>query len=187
MLNFICATWQHTPRAYLDAEPPRLQSYTHDERFYKTIKKMVRPPRCKKQTLEILRSMRVVMKKGKRTWRQADGGIQEKNSRLFYDIIQVLEALGLVTRNKRPAHKYMRREKDCYHLSVKILPFIGALNESFSVEKATNEFLEVEKAKIQSQKLELELLSAPLLVDMDMDTDKKDVVDCFDPAKNLFD
>ena len=60
------------------------------------------------------------------------------------------------------------------------------LNESFSVEKATNEFLKVEKAKIQSQELELELLSADEVMDMDMDTDE-DVVDCFDPAKNLFD
>ena len=138
----------------------------------------------------------VVMKKGRRTWKQADGGIHEKNSRLFYDIIQVLEALGLVTRNKRPAYDYMRRRKDCYLLSPTILPFIGALNESFSVEKATNEFLAKEMAIIKSQKLEEELLSAPL-EDMDMDTDE-DVLDClnadkdedgfncFDPAKNLF-
>ena len=150
---------------------------------------MVRTKRTFNQTLAILKSMRdVVTKKGKRIWRKADGCIPEKNSRLYYDIIQVLEALGLVTKNRRPGYVYMRRwrEEDYYFLNAEILPWLGVeLNESFSVEKATNEFLAKEMAIIKSQKLELELLSAPL-VDMDMDTDE-DVFDCFNPANNLFD
>jgi len=149
---------------------------------------MVRTKRALNQTLAILKSMRhVLTKKGSCIWKQADGGIQENNLRLFYDIIQVLEALGLVTKNRRPGYDYMRRRKDYYHLNARILAFVGVeLNESFSVEKATNEFLKVEKAKIQSQKLELALLSAPL-EDMDMDTDEEVLFDCFDPAKTLFD
>ncbi len=143
--------------------------------------------------------MRYVVTKGKRIWTKSDGCIPEKNSRLFYDIIQVLEALGLVTRNKRKGYVYMRqkakgqngRYTDNYYLEPEILKFVGAeLNESFSIGKATHKFLEEEKANmanIQSQKLELELLSDEVMdMDMDMeDTDEEVLFDCFNPK--LFD
>lgn len=133
---------------------------------------MVKTKRCENLTLDILKSMEYVLKKkGRRIWKQADGGIREENSRLFYDIMGVFVALKLVTKNKRPGYAYMRRgRKDNYYLNAPMFRFLGAeLNESFSVGKATNVFLEKEKAKIQSQKLEEELLSAPLDMDMDME------------------
>lgn len=138
--------------------------------------------------------MRYVVTKGKRIWTKSDGCIPEKNSRLFYDIIQVLEALGLVSRNKRKGYVYMRqkakgqngRYTDNYYLEPEILKFVGAeLNESSSIGKATDEFLEEEMANIESQKLELELLSADKVMDMDMDTDEEVLFDCFNPK--LFD
>lgn len=184
------------------AHPQRAHIRTHTTNTDKTIK-MVKTKRCENLTLDILKSMEYVLKnKGRRIWKQADGGIREENSRLFYDIMGVFVALKLVTKNKRPGYAYMRRgRKDNYYLNAPMLRFLGAeLNESFSVGKATNEFLEKEKAKIQSQKLEEELLSAEEVMEMDMeDTDEdifdcfnpadkdEDVVDCFNPAKNLFD